>query len=956
MYSSDSKTPNIPDYELIRRIGRGSYGDVWLAKGVTGLFRAIKIVWKERFSDIGPFDREYFGVKQFAKISLLDSNQLAVLHIGRNDDLDGGFFYYVMELADDPDSGSQIDPESYRPYSLRERLKQEEVIPVSECLNLGISLAHALETLHSRGLVHRDVKPSNILIVNDIPKLADIGLVTELKDGMTFVGTEGYIPPEGPGQPQADIFGLGKVLYELATGLNRKSFPKLPDDFPSRDDGNELLELNEILLKACDPIPARRYQNAEEMRQALLLVEAGKSVRRLYAAERGIRRAMRWVMVFGVIALLGFGGALIERKRADASEHLIEYAAGLTQARDAIEREDFGSARKQLSELSPSMIREKQPGFELRALNHYLGTKDTSKLIRKEGPSIGKIETALNGEAIAVHDSSGVITLLDTLNYEALEPVTAFRSLIGVTPNSKWYVGLGSHLEFIRVPVMGTGEITPFLDSPQYCYPLGMDRRGVGYAIDRSGVPKMVLAKPDGTISSNDLFSSREAMEHWEFYRGAVGPDGDLVFIWVDLSDAMPRFQLSWWSFDKFHCFTEVFERPFGIGIDETGPWVVMDTSLKEWRADLTTRSFGETGRVFPGRCSKRVYLSDNRQLIVSEDQLLEIESTDYRELSALKGHASEITDICYTGNTIYTGSDDGEVRAWELDNQKNETSEYQAWDPLSAGTDILYLDNERMIVPSGENRCEVINLLTMKPVAELDEMRVPIILENETIIGAGATGLVFFDRHTLEKIAEKEGEVFITFSYASSTKTLFCTDRDGTLWKYTSGENFEVLAEGWRYRFLSQSDAGGTHLWSVSTASELSCWNTKTRTFEWKIQLDSFSPYVAYSESSEQLYLALLNGQIEVRDSRTGKLIESTFSGTTKPESIVVNEEENRLFVGDQKGSIQIFRKEPLQYLSSIRLPKEIPLHDLNLSPDGQSLTALGSSGLIQVVRARNY
>ena len=323
MQASEPEIPRIPDYKLIKRVGRGSYGDVWLARGVTGLYRAIKIVWRDRFSEASPFDREYFGVKRFAEISLLDSNQLAVLHIGRNDDISGGYFYYVMEIADDLETGSQINPDSYKPHTLREKLKLGNEIPVAECLNLGVNLAHALETLHGHGLVHRDVKPSNILLVNGVPKLADIGLVSDLQDGMTFVGTEGYIPPEGPGKPQADVFGLGKVLYELATGLSRKSFPKLPTTLASRSDAKALLELNEILLKACDPDPNRRYQHAEELRQALLLVEAGKSVRRLYAAERGIRLAMRWLSVLGVIALLGFTGALVERKRAEASERLL---------------------------------------------------------------------------------------------------------------------------------------------------------------------------------------------------------------------------------------------------------------------------------------------------------------------------------------------------------------------------------------------------------------------------------------------------------------------------------------------------------------------------------------------------------------------------------------------------------------------------------------------------------
>ncbi len=218
--------PRIPDYELLRMIGQGSYGDVWLARGVTGIYRAIKVVWRERFADAGPFEREFHGLKEFAAISLGESIQLALLHIGRNDE--AGFFYYVMELADDAERGREIDPARYAPLTLAEMRRRSGRIPVAECVTFGVELARVLAGLHSRGLVHRDIKPSNVILVGGVPKLADIGLVTPASSARTFVGTEGFVPPEGPGSPRADVFALGKLLYELSTGLDRQQFPRLP--------------------------------------------------------------------------------------------------------------------------------------------------------------------------------------------------------------------------------------------------------------------------------------------------------------------------------------------------------------------------------------------------------------------------------------------------------------------------------------------------------------------------------------------------------------------------------------------------------------------------------------------------------------------------------------------------------------------------------------------------------
>ncbi len=271
--------PRIADYELLRLIGRGSYGDVWLARGVTGVWRAIKVVWRDRFEDAGPFEREFKGLKEFAEISLGESIQLALLHVGRDDA--AGFFYYAMELADDAERGRAIDPAGYVPLTLAELRRRRERLPAAECVRFGVELARVLAGLHRRGLVHRDIKPSNVILVGGVPKLADIGLVAPAESARTFVGTEGYVPPEGPGAPSADVFALGKLLYELATGLDRQEFPQLPPALDRLPDHRALLALNEVILRACDPQAARRHRDGAELVSELEALQAGRRVRRV---------------------------------------------------------------------------------------------------------------------------------------------------------------------------------------------------------------------------------------------------------------------------------------------------------------------------------------------------------------------------------------------------------------------------------------------------------------------------------------------------------------------------------------------------------------------------------------------------------------------------------------------------------------------------------------------------
>jgi len=287
----------VPDHELLRLIGRGSYGEVWLARTVLGVYRAVKIVHRSSFSDDRPFERELNGIQEFEPISRSHAAFIAILHVGENKEK--GYFYYVMELADDQVSGQQIIPEQYRARTLSSDIAARTRIPLAESIVLGRTISDALATLHKAGLVHRDVKPSNIIFLAGQPKLADIGLVHTIEGAATFVGTHGYIAPEGPGTVQADIYAFGKLLYEISTGNDRQQFPEVPSFIAQSDELPLFREFNEILSKACAADLRQRYAAAEQLHAELQLISEGRSLRRLRALER------RWKIVsrVGGIAL-----------------------------------------------------------------------------------------------------------------------------------------------------------------------------------------------------------------------------------------------------------------------------------------------------------------------------------------------------------------------------------------------------------------------------------------------------------------------------------------------------------------------------------------------------------------------------------------------------------------------------------------------------------------------------
>jgi serine/threonine protein kinase len=282
--------PVVPDHELIRVIGSGSSGEVWLARNVLGTYRAVKIVHEQVFEHRRSFEREFDGVLKFEPVSRLHDGLMDILQVGCNDA--AGYFYYVMELCDDVSTGQVIIPEQYCPRTLAYDYRQRRRLPIGECIRLGAATASALGYLHRHGLIHRDVKPSNIIFVNGFPKLADVGLVSELSEPGSQVGTEGFIAPEGAGTPQADIYSLGKVLYEISTGKDRNEYPVLPSPLEDNAEGRDLVHFNKIVLDACRTDPRQRYKSADEMMTVLLAFQFSHYDPRIENARQRLIRAI----------------------------------------------------------------------------------------------------------------------------------------------------------------------------------------------------------------------------------------------------------------------------------------------------------------------------------------------------------------------------------------------------------------------------------------------------------------------------------------------------------------------------------------------------------------------------------------------------------------------------------------------------------------------------------------
>ena len=161
------------DWRLLKEAGRGAYGVVYLAEGPDGRRAAVKVCRKDGCAP-DRYSRELRGAECCKSLSGADG-LVRMLELAETD----WGFYAVMDLADDEFDRENASPESYRPKTLASVIDGEKALPLKVCVKLGIALANGLAALQRRHLLHRDIKPGNVIYVGGKPVLSDTGLVVE---------------------------------------------------------------------------------------------------------------------------------------------------------------------------------------------------------------------------------------------------------------------------------------------------------------------------------------------------------------------------------------------------------------------------------------------------------------------------------------------------------------------------------------------------------------------------------------------------------------------------------------------------------------------------------------------------------------------------------------------------------------------------------------------------------
>jgi serine/threonine protein kinase len=287
-------------YEIVRELGKGAMGIVYLAKDpLIGRLVALKTIRPVAHSD----DDE---AKEFQQRFIREAQAAGILNHAS--------IVTVHDIGQDESGTSFIAMEYVEGQNLKELIAQGKPIPFEQVAEVIAQVAEALDFAHSRGIVHRDVKPANIILVEgNRAKITDFGIakiassVANLTTTGQFLGTPNYMAPEqikgAPVDGRTDIFSLGICLYECLTrrkpfggdSLTSISYKIVHEPFPPLRDANPEIPdgFEEVVATSLAKEPGRRFQRGRDMAAALRAVMRGeKPIRHepIFAEETVVTR------------------------------------------------------------------------------------------------------------------------------------------------------------------------------------------------------------------------------------------------------------------------------------------------------------------------------------------------------------------------------------------------------------------------------------------------------------------------------------------------------------------------------------------------------------------------------------------------------------------------------------------------------------------------------------------
>jgi len=650
------------DYELLEEIGRGGQGVVYRARQKSlNRIVALKVIALGHWATDAHIKR--FRLEAEAAASLDHPRIIPIYDIGDRD----GSCYFSMKFVE----GGQLD-----------EVVRRDPIPIRRAAELVAKLARTVHYAHQRGILHRDIKPGNILLdASGEPHLTDFGLARLVEKESTITrtmevfGTPSYMAPEQAGGQNkqlttaTDVYGLGAVTYHLLTGqppfaggTTYETIRQVLETEPRRPsllNGAVNRDLETICLKCLEKEPAKRYGSAEALAEDFERFLRNEPIRsrRISKPERVWRWCKRKPVVASlaaglvVVVVVGFAGVLWQLHRVQ-QEQAIEwrnlYAADMNLAHQAWEEGNLQRAQTLLRAHLPQTGREDLRGFEWRYLWHLC--RDQSRFTFNRVNFSTKVYLGFNWRDLAmaadghtvVTASGNALRWLDMLNQREVQMLRVDTESVGPLATASNQPGLIAY-----AATSGKEGLQDLAHAERHGASADKIRciSATGETLLGGGVNESCTAlalSPDGTLlASGGPYFVTDAVRLWNVKTGAqIGrytTEGATSIVF---------------SPDGKHLVCATADTR--IQILEIPTLRVLKT-LEGHMAFVNSLAFDPTG--------KQLASADN------DSQIILWSFPEGREVTRLRGHRGPVSDIAFApdGRMLASTGTDHTVRLWNL-------------------------------------------------------------------------------------------------------------------------------------------------------------------------------------------------------------------------------------------------------------------------------------------------